>query len=224
MATAFLMFGDLLREWRQRRRMSQMELSFEAEISTRHLSFVETGRATPSREMVMLLAERLKVPLRERNTLLISAGYAPIFPERSLEDSALSAARTAVDRILAGHESYPALAIDRHWTLIAANKAAQRLMTGVAPELLSPSINVIRLSMHPLGLAPRIANLRQWREHLLTRLRHQIEVTADPVLRDLSREVSSYPIPDSGGLCAPGEVAGIVVPLQIVTDKGILSL
>lgn len=224
MTLSSLGIGDLLREWRQRRRMSQMELSFEAEVSTRHLSFVETGRAAPSREMVLLLAERLRVPLRERNTLLVAAGFAPTFSERALSDSALGVARKAVDMILAGHEPYPALAIDRHWTLIAANQAAQRLLAGVAPELLVPPVNVVRVSMHPRGIAPRIANLRQWRAHLMARLRHQIEVTADPVLTELMREVSNYPVPDSGDCAAQGEMAGIVVPLQIVTDLGGLSL
>lgn len=201
-----------------------MELSFEAEVSTRHLSFVETGRTAPSREMVMLLAERLEVPLRERNTLLVAAGYAPVYPERPLADPALAAARKAVDAILTGHEPYPALAIDRHWTLIAANSAAKRLLAGASPELLGPAPNVIRLSLHPRGLAPRIANLRQWRTHAIARLRHQIEVTGDPVLAELLREVCDYPLPDNGEAALPGEASGIVVPLQIRTDAGTLSL
>ncbi|MBC7805629.1 MAG: helix-turn-helix transcriptional regulator [Akkermansiaceae bacterium] len=222
-----LLVGNLLREWRQRRRMSQMELSFEAEVSTRHLSFVETGRATPSREMVMLLAERLDVPLRERNALLIAAGFAPVFPTRTLADPALAAAREAVEMVLTAHEPYPALAIDRHWTLVTANEAARRLLGGIAPELLKVPVNVMRLSMHPAGLAPRIANFRQWRSHLLARLRHQIEITADPLLRELAKEVGSYPVPKTHTPAEPlpgSEVANMVVPLHLVTDSGVLSL
>src|SRR6476619_1121186 len=174
--------GDLLREWRQRRRMSQLDLASEAEISTRHLSFLETGRAQPSREMVLKLAEQLEVPLRERNVLLVSAGYAPVFPRRGLEDPALKQARKAVDLVLKGHEPYPAIAVDRHWTLVAHNAAVPALLASAAPELLRPPVNVLRLSLHPEGLAPRIANLGEWRAHLLARLRQQIDVTADSEL------------------------------------------
>src|SRR5262252_7664877 len=151
--------GNLLRKWRERRRLSQLDLACEAEISTRHLSFLETGRSLPSREMALRLAERLDVPLRERNVLLVAAGYAPAFSERPLDDPALQPARKAVDLVLAGHEPYPALAIDRHWTLIAANGAVGRLIGGADPALLKPPVNVLRLSLHPRGLAPRIANL-----------------------------------------------------------------
>ena len=155
--------GDLLREWRQRRRLSQLDLAGEAEISTRHLSFVETGRAEPSREMVLHLAERLEVPLRERNVLLVAAGYAPVFRERQLADPALSCARQAIDLVLKGHEPYPALAVDRHWTMVATNGAVGPLVAGADASLLQPPINVLRLSLHPEGLAPRIANLVEWR-------------------------------------------------------------
>ena len=151
--------GDLLREWRQRRRLSQLELSLDAEISTRHLSFLETGRSQPSREMVLRLAEQLDVPLRDRNLLLHAAGYASVFPERPLDDPALRIARQAVDQVLAGHEPYPALAVDRHWTLIASNAATTRLLAGVDATLLQPPVNVLRLALHPSGLAPRTANL-----------------------------------------------------------------
>jgi transcriptional regulator with XRE-family HTH domain len=188
MATAVHPVGDLLREWRQRRRMSQLDLSLEADISTKHLSFLETGRSQPSRDMVLLLAEQLEIPMRERNVLLVAAGYAPVFAERRLEDPALQAARKAVDLVLAGHEPYPALAVDRHWTLIAANSAVGRLIGGADAALLQPPVNVLRLSLHPQGLAPRIANLPEWRAHLLARLRRQIEVSADPVLIELLRE------------------------------------
>src|SRR6476620_10247079 len=150
--------GDLLREWRQRRRMSQLDLSLEADISTKHLSFLETGRSQPSREMVLHLAEQLEVPLRERNVLLVAAGFAPVFAERALEDPALGAARKAVDLVLAGHEPYPALAVDRHWTLVTANRAVAPLLASIDASLLKPPVNVLRLSLHPNGLAPHIVN------------------------------------------------------------------
>jgi transcriptional regulator with XRE-family HTH domain len=212
--------GDLLREWRQRRRLSQLDLAMEAEVSARHVSFVETGRAQPSRDMILHLAEQLEVPLRERNMLLIAAGYAPVFPERTLADPALDAARRAIDLVLAGHEPYPALAIDRHWMLVASNRAVTPLLAGADPALLRAPLNVLRLSLHPSGLAPRIANLGPWRSHLLARLRHQIEVTADPFLMELLHELSGYPAPDSS---APDPYAGIAVPLRLVTDSGTLS-
>jgi len=216
--------GDLFREWRQRRRLSQLDLASEANISTRHLSFLETGRSTPSRDMVLHLAERLDIPLRERNQLLLAAGYAPVFPERPLNDPALQAARRAVDLVLKGHEPYPALAVDRHWTLIAANAAANRLMTGADPELLKPPLNVLRLSLNPKGLASRIVNLREWRSHLLDRLRRQIELTADAVLVKLMTELCSYPAPPPAArLGMNEETAGIVVPFELRTDAGVLS-
>jgi len=217
--------GDHLREWRQRRRLSQLDLACEADISTRHLSFLETGRSQPSREMVLHLAERLEVPLRERNMLLVAAGYAPVFPERKLDDPALGAARRAIDLVLKGHEPYPALLIDRHWTLIAANGAVAPLLAGVDAQLLESPVNVLRLSLHPDGLAPRIANLAEWRAHLFDRLRHQIDVTADPVLAELLRELRAYPAPHGRAATAPSPAPydGVVVPLQLATDAGILS-
>jgi transcriptional regulator with XRE-family HTH domain len=216
--------GGLLREWRQRRHLSQLDLACEAEISTRHLSFVETGRASPSREMVLNLAERLEVPLRERNSLLVAAGYAPVFPERPLNDPALRAARRAIDLVLAGHEPYPALAIDRHWTLIASNKALAPLLAGVAPALLHAPVNVLRLSLHPDGVAPRIANLREWRSHLLERLRRQIDIAPDPTLLDLMKELRGYPVPKGAGIIdGTTEYAGVVVPLRLMSGAGILS-
>jgi transcriptional regulator with XRE-family HTH domain len=219
--------GDHLRDWRQRRRMSQLDLACEADISTRHLSFLETGRAQPSREMVLHLAERLDVPLRERNVLLTAAGYAPVFPERRLDDPALRAARNAVDLVLAGHEPYPALAVDRHWTLVASNASVARLLAGAAPALLAPPVNVLRLSLHPQGLAPRIANLAEWRAHLMARLRRQVDVSADPVLVALMEELRGYPVPP--GTHAPRDqepapdYAGVVVPLKLHAEGGILS-
>ena len=216
--------GDFLREWRQRRRMSQLDLALEAEISTRHLSFMETGRATPSREMVLRLAERLDIPLRERNALLVAAGFAPLFPERRLDDPLLQPARKAMDLILAGHEPYPALAIDRHWNLVAHNKAVPHFLAAVDPSMLTPPVNVLRLSLHPLGFAPRIANYWEWRTHLFERLRHQVGISADPVLVDLMHELSAYPPPAEAKPHTGGnEYAGVVVPLQFVTDAGVLS-
>jgi transcriptional regulator with XRE-family HTH domain len=218
--------GNLLREWRQRRRMSQLELACEADISTRHLSFVETGRSAPSREMVLQLAEQLDIPLRERNILLLAAGYAPLFPERALADPALQAARKAIDLVLAGHQPYPALAIDRRWTLVASNAAIPPLLAGVDPVLLAPPVNVLRLTLHPAGLAPRIANLAQWRAHLLARLRRDIDISADPVLIELLNELRGYPC---GGTTGTGktapehELAAVVVPFQLMAEGGILS-
>ncbi|WP_437821063.1 helix-turn-helix domain-containing protein [Sorangium sp. So ce1078] len=218
--------GGLLREWRQRRRMSQLELACEADISTRHLSFLETGRAQPSREMVVHLAERLDVPLRDRNQLLVAAGYAPLYPERSLDDPALAAARKAVDLVLAGHEPYPAVAIDRHWTLVAANGAIGPLLAGADPALLRPPVNVLHLSLHPRGLAPRIENAAEWRAHLLARLRRQIEVSADPVLVKLLEELSRYPSPEGSRRPEPAREpspVAIAIPLRLRTDGGVLS-
>ncbi|HYD68596.1 helix-turn-helix transcriptional regulator [Azospirillum sp.] len=213
--------GDLLRTWRQRRRLSQLDLACEANISTRHLSFLETGRSRPSREMILHLAERLELPLRERNMMLVAAGFAPVFPERPLSDPALGAARRAVDLVLAGHAPYPALAVDRHWNLIAANETTQRLMAGAAPALLQPPVNVLRLSLHPDGLAPRIANLPEWRAHLLTRLARQVEITADPVLAALMEELKGYPVPASAR--PHTDYGGVVVPFRLMTDGGMLS-
>jgi transcriptional regulator with XRE-family HTH domain len=215
--------GDLLREWRQRRRLSQLELACDAEISSRHLSFVETGRSLPSREMVLHLAEQLDVPVRERNVLLVAAGYAPIYPERPLADPALDAARSAIDAVLAGHKPFPALAIDRHWCMVASNDALPELYEGVADFLLQPPVNVLRLSLHPQGLAPRITNLSEWRAHLLERLRHQIELTADPVLEEVLRELASYPAPKSIPSGGVAKQHAIALPFQIVTTLGELS-
>jgi transcriptional regulator with XRE-family HTH domain len=217
--------GDLIREWRQRRRMSQLELALGADISSRHLSFLETGRSVPSREMLLHLAERLEVPLRARNAMLLAAGYAPAFRERPLSDPALDTARQAVEQLLAAHEPFPALAVDRHWSMLAANRAATRLFTGISPALLQPPVNVLRLSLHPDGAAPRIANLAEWRGHVFARLAHQIEVTGDPGLAELLRELQAYPAPQPVEPPAPERSAyEVVVPLQLVTPVGTLSL
>jgi transcriptional regulator with XRE-family HTH domain len=217
--------GDHLREWRQRRRMSQLDLALEAEISARHLSFVETGRSAPSREMVLHLAERLDVPLRERNLLLVSAGFAPIFPERSLDDPARQAARRAMELVLKGHEPYPAVAVDRHWTLVSANAAIPPLLAGLDSDLLAPPLNVLRVTLHPRGLAPRILNLPEWRAHLLARLRYQVDLTADRALVELLRELSDMPGPRVGPQSRSGaDDAAIVVPMRLQTETGVLDL
>ena len=181
--------GGLLRTWRERRRLSQMALALEAEISTRHLSFLETGRARPSREMVLRLAEHLRVPLREQNALLLAAGFAPQYPQRPLTDESLQSAREMVQRVLDGHAPYPALAIDRHWNLQAANRTVMPLLAGVDAALLEPPVNVLRLSLLPHGLGPRIVNLPEWRAHLLARLRHEADLTADVELWALLAEL-----------------------------------
>lgn len=215
--------GDLLREWRQRRRMSQLDFAVEAEISSKHLSFLETGRSRPSRDMLLKLTELLEVPLRERNTLLVAAGFAPMFTERKLDDPALQSARDAMEIVLKGHEPYPALAIDRHWTMLAANRAVAHFLTDIGPELLQPPVNVLRLSLHPDGLAPRIMNLAQWRTHLFARLRRQIEISADTMLIALLEELNSYPAPEIKTRGAEVETYPFVVPLRLATPAGVLS-
>ncbi len=212
--------GELLREWRERRRLSQLELAIQADISTRHLSFVETGRSVPSRTMVLHLAERLDVPLRERNDLLLAAGYAPVYRETALDSPRLAPVRAALRQVLKGHEPYPALVVDRSWHLVDANAAVGPLLAGAAPELLEPPVNVLRLSLHPDGLAPRIANLGEWRAHLLSRLSRQAAVTADPELTKLSEELRSYP----GGVAELTDGSDIVVPLRLRLGTRELSL
>ncbi|MBC8748692.1 transcriptional regulator with XRE-family HTH domain [Paraburkholderia sp. WC7.3d] len=223
--TATRAVGDLLREWRQRRRMSQLLLATEADISTRHLSFVESGRALPSREMVMHLAERLDVPLRARNALLVAAGYAPLFRERPLSDPQLAAAREAVELVLNGHEPYPALAIDRHWTIVATNNAIAPLLSGASPELLKPPVNALRLSLHPQGIAASIVNWHAWREHVLARLQRQIDVSGDDTLSALRDELAAYPAPPDADATTPDDAAlsQIAVPLRLRTPLGVLS-
>jgi transcriptional regulator with XRE-family HTH domain len=217
--------GDLLRRWRQQRRYSQLALACDAEISPKHLSFVESGRARPSRDMVLRLAERLEVPLRERNALLLAAGFAPAFKEHTLQDPDLASVRRAVDLVLAGHEPYPALAVDRHWTLVAANKGIAPLLAGASPELLAAPSNVLRLALHPRGLAPRIVNFAEWCMHVLARLRHQAEQNADPVLSQLLAELQGYAgaaaLPPRGGDESPA--SHMIVPLRLNTADGVWS-
>ena len=207
--------GELLRRWREHRRLSQLALALDAEISTRHLSFVETGRAQPSREMVLRLAEQLDVPLRERNSLLLAAGYAPVYAESGLDSAPMAAVRAAIRQLLTAHEPYPALVVDRRWRLVDANASVALVTAGVRPDLLAPPANVLRVSLHPEGMAPRIVNLEEWRAHLLGRLRRQIASTADPGLAALYDELRAYPCDQPEPeieLPGPGDVA---VPLRV---------
>jgi transcriptional regulator with XRE-family HTH domain len=226
--TTALSVGDYLRNWRQRRRMSQLDFALEADISQRHLSFLESGRSTPSRDMLLHLAERLDVPLRERNAMLLTAGFAPVYSERNLDDPAMAVAREAIEMVLKGHEPFPALVLDRHWNLVTANGAFAPLLVGVEDEaLLQPPVNVLRLALHPKGLALRIANLLEWRGHLLDRLRRQIAVTGDGVLVKLLHELSAYPVDDKPQVqqaTVPADHGGVFVPLSLVTEAGLLSL
>lgn len=216
--------GDHLRAWRRQRRMSQLDLALEAEISARHLSFIETGRSRASREMVLRLAERLEAPPRQANAMLTAAGYAPVFPERPLSDPALDQARNMIDLILASQAPFPAFAVDRGWTIVASNNALPELFEAVAPALMAAPVNAMRISLHPDGLAPRIVNFAEWREHLLTRLRRQAAVTADPVVADLLDEVSAYPMPKGAGRPVPTvDDSAVAVPLRIETRLGLLS-
>jgi transcriptional regulator with XRE-family HTH domain len=216
--------GPLLRDWRVKRRMSQLDLAAEAEISQRHLSFVESGRSKPSREMVLHLAERLNVPLRQRNQLLMAAGFAPNFAERQTSDPAMAPAMTAVRQVLKGHEPNLAIAVDRHWNLIDANAAIAPFLEGIEETaLLAPPINVLRLSLHPKGLAPRIANLHEWRTHLIERLKRQNDAVADPVLADLEKELSSYPSGPRTSTPLHPDVAAIAHPLKLKMGGAVLT-
>jgi transcriptional regulator with XRE-family HTH domain len=214
--------GGMIREWRQRRHMSQLDLAVEAEISQRHLSFVESGRAKPSRDMALHIAERLGMPLRQRNRLLLAAGYAPSFGERKLDDPALKPALDAVELVLRAHEPNPAMAVDRHWNMVLANRAIAPFMAAATDKfLLEPPINVLRLSLHPQGLAPLIANLAEWRAHLLERLAQLNDLHADPLLAELERELRGYP---GGATTRPVmHNAAIAVPLKLRTPGGLLS-
>ncbi|GAA4591471.1 helix-turn-helix transcriptional regulator [Planotetraspora phitsanulokensis] len=205
-------FGELLRQWREHRRLSQLELSLQAEISTRHVSFLETGRAKPSRDMVLHLGEHLSLPLRERNHLLLAAGYAPVYTESPLDSPHMAAVCAAIRQLLTAHEPYPAVVVDRGWNLVDANEGIGRLTEGIDPDLLG---NVLRASLHPDGLAPHIVNLGEWRAHLLGRLRRQITQTADPELGELYAELLDYPCDQPEPeveLPGPGD---ILVPLRV---------
>ncbi|MEH6421669.1 helix-turn-helix domain-containing protein [Pseudomonas sp. CGJS7] len=215
--------GELLRDWRQRRRLTQFDLAEMAQISTRHVSFIETGRSLPSRAMLLRLADRLDVPLRERNQLMTAAGLAPIYAERALDHPALREAHAAIELVLYGHEPHPALAVDRHWNLIEHNRALTPLLAGVPEFLLARPSNVLRVGLHPEGLAPRIINLGEWRAHLLHRLRHQIAATGDPVLSELYQELAAYPAPDDFDENDVPASSLVAVPFRVRSELGDLS-
>jgi transcriptional regulator with XRE-family HTH domain len=217
-----LPFGVLLRRWRERRRMTQSDLALAAESSTRHLSCLETGRSRPSREMIVRLAERLNIPLRDQNTLLLAAGFAPAFRERSLAE--LDAAKIALDSVLQAHMPYPAFAVDRHWNVILSNSALPQLYEGCSADLLQPPVNSVRLVLHPAGMGPRIVNFAAWRAHTLSVLRQQLEARADPIIHALLSEVASYPIPTSSEPLESFEAAQrLATPLRIATRLGTVS-
>ncbi|MBK8066162.1 MAG: helix-turn-helix transcriptional regulator [Rhodanobacteraceae bacterium] len=186
--------GTLLRDWRQRRRLSQLDLALDAEISTRHLSFIETGRSRPSRGLLLHLAELLQLPLRERNRLLLAAGFAPHYDERALTATPLAPALQALERLLQAHEPYPALVVDRHWNLVRGNRMAGLFLAGVAAPLRAAPCNVLRVTLHPQGLAPLIVNLGEWRRHLLARLRAQVAASGDATLAELLQELAAMPV------------------------------
>ncbi len=214
-ATVRAPIGELIRTWRRRRSLSQLELALEADVSSRHVSFLETGRARPSREMVLRLAEHLDIPLRERNRLLLAAGYAPLYAERSLDEPEMASVHQALDRFLRAHEPYPALVLDRHYNLVSANDALGAIIEGVAAELLDPPANALRVALHPEGMAPRILNLSEWSGHLMHRLRRHAALRADPDLERLHAELATYP-----GVCLEvppeqGSGSDILLPLRL---------
>jgi transcriptional regulator with XRE-family HTH domain len=220
MTTARPPVGQLLREWRERRRLSQLDLSIQAEISTRHLSFVETGRSRPTPAMIIKLTEHLEIPLRERNQLLLAGGYAPEYPQHGLDEPELAAVRGALRQVLDGHEPYPAVVINRWWELVDRNGALGALIAGCAPHLLQPPVNVLRLSLHPEGMAPRIVNLAQWRAHLLEQVRRRAAQTGDFRLDELERELREYPGGEQG---RPG-ATDVVLPLRMRVADRVLSM
>ncbi|MEU6064345.1 MULTISPECIES: helix-turn-helix domain-containing protein [Streptomyces] len=216
--------GPLLRAWRERRRVSQLELALRADSSARHISFVETGRSRPSEEMVLRLAEHLDVPVRERNALLLAAGYAPHYPETPLDDPALDALRDGMERLIRGYEPYPALVVDATYTVVAANRGIAMLLDGVPESLMTPAPNAMRLTLHPEGLAPRIRNLREWRGHLLAQMDRQIALHRSDVLRELYEEVAAYPVPEDAPADEPAEpVAYFALPMRIEHEGRTLS-
>jgi transcriptional regulator with XRE-family HTH domain len=216
--------GELLRSWRQRRNLSQLDLALEADVSARHVSFLETGRARPSREMVIRLAEELEVPLRERNALLLAAGYAPVYAERELDSPEMGPVREAIDRFLRAHEPYPAVVVDRYHNLVASNDALELLLDGVAPWLLEAPANGMRIVLHPEGMAPRTLNLPEWSAHLLQRVRRQAQVTGDPQLADLYDELVRYPGVHVSAPHADVHPADIVLPLRLLDTDGTSEL
>ncbi|MFF2100462.1 helix-turn-helix domain-containing protein [Streptomyces sp. NPDC058202] len=218
--------GPLLRGWREQRRVSQLELALRAGSSARHISFVETGRSRPSEEMVLRLAEHLDVPVRERNALLLAAGYAPHYPETPLDDPSMDALREGVERLIQGYEPYPALVVDATYDVLAANRGIAMLLEGVPEHLLVPPLNAMRLTLHPEGLAPRIRNLRAWRDHLLAQMDRQIALRRSKPLRALYEEVAAYPVPDAepaGDEEPLGAVPPFALPMRIEYEGRVLS-
>jgi transcriptional regulator with XRE-family HTH domain len=214
----------LLREWRRRRRLTQLDLACDAEMSVKHLNILETGQSSPNQQTLLHLAACLDVPLRDRNELLTAAGFAPMFQERSFNAPALDPVRRNVEAVLAAQTPNPALAMDRHWTMLAANRAVAHLFAGAEPMLLRPPVNVLRLLLHPAGLASRIVNLAQWRTHVIVRLHRQINVTGDAVLMDLLEELRDYPSLRGTSLPVPEEESGtIATPFRLATIDGVLS-
>jgi transcriptional regulator with XRE-family HTH domain len=215
--------GPLLREWRERRRVTQLELALDAGISARHLSFVETGRSQPGREMLLRVLEQLKVPFREQNRLLLAAGHAPAYPERSLDDPDLGPVRDALDLVLSGHEPYPAIAVDRAWNMVAANSAMLALTAAVEidPDLLEPPINVMRVGLHPRGFGPLFVNLGDWHAHWINRLERQLAATGDQQLASLIDEIAGYPVPEPDADPASGFAAGEMLgPVRVRAPDG----
>ncbi|CAM5244995.1 XRE family transcriptional regulator OS=Streptomyces alboniger OX=132473 GN=CP975_30475 PE=4 SV=1 [Streptomyces alboniger] len=217
--------GPLLRGWRERRRVSQLELALRADSSARHISFVETGRARPSEELVLRLADHLDVPVRDRNSLLLAAGYAPRFRETPLEDPAMGTLREGLDQLLTGYEPYPALVVDASYDVIAANRGIAMLMEGIPEDLFGAPLNAMRLTLHPRGLAPRIRNLREWRGHLLHQMERQIALQRSDALREVYEEVAAYPVQDPGvdAFDAGTDVPYFALPLRIEHDGHVLS-
>ncbi|QGV77693.1 helix-turn-helix domain-containing protein [Streptomyces ficellus] len=223
--------GPLLRGWRERRRLSQLELALRADSSARHISFVETGRSRPSEEMVLRLAEHLEVPVRERNALLLAAGYAPRYTETSLDDPSLDTLRAGIRQLLDGYDPYPALVVDGTYTVVAANRGIMALLDGLPGHLLRPPLNAMRITLHPEGLAPRIRNLREWRGHLLAQMERQIALARSQPLRRLYEEVAAYPLPERAGAGPddredqedPHPYPYFALPLRIEHDGHVLS-
>jgi transcriptional regulator with XRE-family HTH domain len=219
--------GVLVRDWRTRRRRTQLDLSLDVGVSTRHLSFVETGRSRPSPELVLALAEHLDVPLRERNRMLVAAGYAPRYSERSLDDPAMGQVRASLQRMIDAHHPYPGVVIDRRWDVVLANGAALALIDGLPAHVLQPAVNVFRLCLHPDGLAPRTRNLGDWANYLLRQVRRTAELTGDPRVAEVEQELLAYP--NLAGLPATGETGEwddppLLVPLELEVGDLVLSL
>ncbi|WP_406343699.1 helix-turn-helix domain-containing protein [Streptomyces sp. NBC_01578] len=219
--------GPLLRSWRQQRRISQLELALRADSSARHISFIETGRSRPSEEMILRLADHLDIPVRERNALLVVAGYAPHYAETALDDPAMGALRDGMEQLLQGYDPYPALVVDGTYTVVAANQGIEMLLEGVAEHLLAPPLNAMRLTLHPQGLAPRIRNLRAWRADLLAQMERQIALARSAELRELYEEVAAYPVPDGADgqdePAGPPSALSFALPLVIEHHGRVLS-